>query len=345
PFLTARVVKDWVPDYEGDLNYPESAKEEYPDLVTPEEYTAFVAGKILDGIKEAWNNRTKAKVGTGTGFADVASPDRCYFDNGDGTWYLNWSYCNPDKAKGYVNDVDGIKAVETLGFWDYNTGELLGIAAGIFTPAQTSSNDKFVSSDLWHFVREKLRDAYGIDVPLVSFTLFAGDCGPKGPLQYAGYSVARGIYEGLIEAKNNITKNPVLRHERFQIDNLPLYRATKEEYEEAAEKIRKRNEQGILDSFSNYFDYAVTGRYELQREKPTHEIFVHAVRLGKTAMGTVPFEMFMPFARELRAKLNYNQVLPIELTEQMHGYLGTERVVTYRSIKLHHSAFLLSPQA
>ncbi|HOV69665.1 MAG TPA: hypothetical protein PLZ84_05025, partial [Clostridia bacterium] len=274
PFLVEKVIESWLPDYEGTINFPAAEKENHPDLVTPDEYTDFVAGKILDGIKEAWNKRVKANVGAGTGYADVAMPDRGYFDNGDGTWYLDWSF-GKQNMRGFLNDLDGIKNVETLGFWDAKTNKLIGLVAGVYAPAQTSDNDRFVSSDYWHFVRQSLKSKYNINVPMVTLQLFSGDCGPKGSLEENGERIADGIKQGLDKAKNNIYDNPVLQHERFRVDNLPLYTSTKEEYEKAKANLERRKEQGEENWFADYFDYAEYIRYIRQMEDPTEELYVH----------------------------------------------------------------------
>ncbi|MEI6750680.1 MAG: hypothetical protein WCM93_16095, partial [Bacteroidota bacterium] len=213
-------------------------------------------------------------------------------------------------------------------------------------------NDLYVSSDFWHFTREKLSQSYNIKVPMVTFSLFAGDGGAvksvgtgdekKYTRPEAGYLLADGIVEGLTLSKANIYDNPILKHERLEMQ-LPLFLAPKEEYDKACKKI----EEGINAGRSkcdDYYAYGMYARYHRQQVDPFYIAFCHAISLGDTAIGTAPFEVDLPFGLEMKGRANYGQVFPVQIVEQSDGYLRTQRIINYPSIKIHQSSVLVSPE-
>ncbi|HOV68717.1 MAG TPA: hypothetical protein PLZ84_00150 [Clostridia bacterium] len=351
PFLVRKVIDTVVPGYEGDLNKPEDI-----ECITPEEYTAFVVSRALDAIREAWENRVPARVGAGTAYRDIGNADRGYIDDGNGNWHMEWmANYNTPNFLGFYNDIDGDHSIEALAFWDAEKDNLMGIVAGVFTPAQTSDSDRYVSSDFWHFTREKLKRIYNINVPMVTFSLFSGDSGPIKSFGFQKYGepggytreevgglVADALIEGIAKAKNNIYEHPVLMHERIFV-RLPLLKTTEERYRRACETIEKYTAEGKHPSY-DVCAYAIYTRYHLQQKTDSCPLYIHAVRLGDSVLGTAPFEVDMPYGVEIKARANYPQVWPIQLTEEYYGYLRTERLMEYETVKIHECIVLVSPE-
>ena len=71
----------------------------------------------------------------------------------------------------------------------------------------------------------------------------------------------------------------------------------------------------------------VLDRYELQQTQPTMPVEVHVIRLGDLAIATNPFELYLDFGMQIKARSKAVQTLVVQLTGDGAGYLPTERSV------------------
>ena len=68
-------------------------------------------------------------------------------------------------------------------------------------------------------------------------------------------------------------------------------------------------------------------RFELQKTEPTIPIEVHVIRIGDMAMATNPFELYVDFGSQLKARSKAVQTFIVELATPSRGYLPTSRSV------------------
>ncbi|TVS12202.1 MAG: hypothetical protein EA424_22880 [Planctomycetaceae bacterium] len=71
----------------------------------------------------------------------------------------------------------------------------------------------------------------------------------------------------------------------------------------------------------------VLDRYELQQSQPMMPVEVHVIRLGDLAIATNPFELYLDFGMQIKARSKAVQTLVVQLTGDGAGYLPTERSV------------------
>lgn len=71
----------------------------------------------------------------------------------------------------------------------------------------------------------------------------------------------------------------------------------------------------------------VLDRYELQQSQPMMPVEVHVIRLGDLAIATNPFELYLDFGMQIKARSRAVQTLVVQLTGDGAGYLPTERSV------------------
>ncbi|HOV68740.1 MAG TPA: hypothetical protein PLZ84_00270 [Clostridia bacterium] len=344
PFHHRNPIRTTSPEYKGDLGYPEDKVP--PDCLTPEEYFEFVVSESVTAIRTAFESRRRAKMGAGASLAKIGHCRYVLLKNlstGKIEDHM-YGYAATREASGNMpayefigfTGPDGDDTVETIGFWDDND-TLMGIVAGIHSPAQISESDCFVSSDIWGFARDYLAGKHKINVPVVTFCMFSGDIKPFDPYvpnnerkiefeRLAGL-LADAIADGVQKAFRIRTDKTVLCHKKISV-YVPLFPVTEEKYKNALEIIEKNENVYLV-----FGALGVKERYERMnvRKETEQELLLHAVRLGEVAIGTAPFEMHLPYGLELRKLAQYEHVLPVQLTGGHYGYLPSRKAWEYPS--------------
>ena len=79
-------------------------------------------------------------------------------------------------------------------------------------------------------------------------------------------------------------------------------------------------------------------RFEDQETKNIDEIEVHIIRLGNIAFATNPYELFLDYGNQMRARSKAKQTFLIQLCCGSKGYLPTEKAEKGS----HYSAYVSS---
>jgi hypothetical protein len=154
-------------------------------------------------------------------------------------------------------------------------------------------------------------------------------------------------------AAANIDDSPVMRHKSETI-SLPRRRASYQQYLEAKKQLNQleaamseddayrdfceevtRNEKipgrpGPYDSKLHHFvliqnNKAVVARYLDQNTNPLLDMELHAIRLGNVVFVTNPFELFLDFGQQIKARSAAQQTFIVQLCCGYGGYLPTAR--------------------
>ena len=72
----------------------------------------------------------------------------------------------------------------------------------------------------------------------------------------------------------------------------------------------------------------------------TLETEVHVIRLGSVCIATNPFELFLDYGNQIKARANCEQTFLVQLANGTEGYLPTEKAEKHG----HYSAFISSGQ-
>ena len=342
------------------------------DIATPEEVYALLLERLPKVILKAWEGRRKGSFSNAFGRAAVGMCRRVvYSDHSAQMW--------GDTNTAVFTSLEGGSdtGIELLYFFDEEK-KLTGIVANVACPAQCVQHRMFVSPDYWGEVKVRLREYFGEDIFLLPQCSAAGDQCPIDLVRWvepdsdlndpnitqrklknrkadpsmfdiqgmrkAGKRIASEIIEVWEEGLDEPEEAPVFMHE-VKTMQLPLRCATFADLEWA--------KQGIRDYLSriqgdvNYNDLAslqrylgVLKRFELQEELETVDTEVHVIRLGTVAIATNPFELFLDYGNQIKARSKASQTFLVQLACGGEGYLPTQKAEEGG----HYSAFIASGQ-
>ena len=340
------------------------------DIISPDEMLEIICTKLTRVVIEAWSNIAPASFSNAFGRAAVGMCRRAVFTDGSSQM---WGETNQAVFKEIEGGSDtGIELMYVFG----EDKKLTGIVANLACPAQCVQHRHFVSPDFWGEVKVLLRQRFGEDIFLLALCSAAGDQCPvdlvrwvepesdvndpnidrKYPLKrkadpsmfdingmkLTGRRIAREIISVYEDGLDEAQKNVEFEHQ-VHIMKLPIRRATLEEGAIAEREINNylSNKEGTV----NYNDAAKLQRYlgiltrlEVQNVKNIIDTEVHIIKLGTIAMATNPFELFLDFGNQIKARSKAEQTFLIQLACAAEGYLPTEKA----ELGGHYSAFISS---
>ena len=329
-----------------------------------------IASKIADAIKAAWESRDDGSYTNAFGRAVVGMCRRAAYSDGSAQM---WG----DTNRAVFTHLEGgnDSGIELLYVFDKNK-KLMGIVANIACPAQCVQHRLFISPDFWGETKMLLRKHFGEDIFLLPLLSAAGDQCPVDLIRWvepytdvndpnlkrnnppkrkadpsmfdldgmrkAGKRIANEIIEVYNEGLNEPQDDVVFKHEVHMMQ-LPLRRATLQDEIVARKAIREylRDKEGDVDfndAAKLQVHLGILRRMELQEEFNVCDTEVHIMRLGTIAIATNPFELFLDYGNQIRARSLAEQTFLVQLANGADGYLPTEKAEKGG----HYSAFISS---
>ncbi len=343
-----------------------------PDVIQGKEMLDFLVERLTQVVIDAWKNLADGCFTNAFGRAAVGMCRRAVYSDGSAQM---WG----DTNQAVFVEVEGgnDSGIELMYVYD-GADKLTGIVANLACPAQCVQHRMFVSPDFWGEVKVLLCKYFGEDLFLLPLCSAAGDQCPvdivrwvepysdvndpnidrKHPLKRkadpsmfdlegmrkAGKRIAREIIDVYEEGLDAPQTEPEFVHHVHTMQ-LPIRRATLAEELEAKREIKDylREKEGDVD----YNDAAKLQRYvgilqrmEAQDVYDTLDTEVHIMRLGTIAIATNPFELFMDYGNQIKARSLAEQTFLIQLANGAEGYLPTEKAERGG----HYSAFISSGQ-
>ena len=341
-----------------------------PEIASPEETYQLLVERLTKVALEAWNNRAPGAYTNAFGRAVVGMCRRATYSDGSAQM---WG----DTNTAMFVDLEGgnDSGIELL--YVYNeAGKLTGIVANLACPAQCVQHRHFVSPDFWGEVKMLLRQHFGEEIFLLAQCSAAGDqcpvdlirwvepesdlddpnCKRNNPpkrkadpsmfdlagMRKTGKRIAREIIdlyeEGLDEAVSDV---PFEHHVHSM--QLPLRRVTMSEVAAARRAIREylNDHPGDVDFNDAAHLQAHLGilrRAELQEVLEVLPTEVHVIRMGTVAFATNPFELFLDYGNQIKARSLAEQTFLVQLCCGAEGYLPTKKAEAGG----HYSAFVSS---
>jgi hypothetical protein len=342
------------------------------EIATAEEVFALLVDRLSKVIMDAWNNRKTGSFANAFGRVAVGMCRRAAYSDGSAQM---WG----DTNKAVFTELEGgnDSGMELIYVFDENK-KLTGVVANLACPAQCVQHRLFVSPDFWGEVKVRLRKHFGEELFVLPQCSAAGDQCPVDLIRWvepesdindpnckrtdppkrkadpsmfdlAGmYRVGRRIAneiiqvweDGLDEAQSDV----VFEHRVVDIP-LPLRRATLTDVQNAKRAIRDyvQDKDGDID----YNDVAhmqvhlgILKRFEIQDKMDNILVESHFIRLGSIAIATNPFELFLDYGNQIKARSVCEQTFLIQLANGSDGYLPTAKAEAGG----HYSAFLSSGQ-
>ena len=354
------------------VKYEELVKYEGEDLFEGEEAHEFIAQRIAEAAKGAYENMSEGIYAAGFGRAAVGMCRRVSYSDGSAKMWGDTDTATFTELEG-GND-SGIEMIFTFN----PDKKLTGIVANVACPAQVLEHRNFISSDYWGKVKEYIRKEYGEDVYVLALCSAAGDQCPRDMIRWVEPEtpindpniirndvtvrkadpsmfdlkgcalVGRRIANEIIYAYENIEESDYVSETVFEHRNLtldmPLRRVTPAE-KDAAVKAIEEFAAKIGDGTINFNDnarmhiYAGTiARSAAQEKIDVIPIEVHIIRLGSIAFATNPYELFLDYGNQIKARSKASQTFLIQLSCGCYGYLPTEKAEKGS----HYSAYVSS---
>ncbi len=334
-------------------------------ILEREEYAAFAAGRIAEAITEAWQKRTPGGISFGLGHAVVGHNRRVAYFNGETRMYGKTDDPQFSHIEGGVDH-----SLNLLCTWTPER-KLTGVIVNLACPSQVSESLYQVSADYWHETRLELRRRLGDKLFILPQCSAAGDISPhvqvgkpaeERMLQLRGRTqrqdiavrIADAVTASLPAIEKEVDWNPPLVH-RVETMELPMRMLNEQDVSEAlaeAEKFRiqyealKKNlaahpEQmkkprwyvEITESYcSMLWNQGVERRYHSQKTKPTQTVGIHVIRIGTMVVATNPFEYYLDFGMQIKARSKAVQTFLVQLAgDGAASYLPTIRATVGRS--------------
>jgi len=343
-----------------------------PEIATEQEIWELLMERIPSVILEAWKNRKAGSFCNGFGRAVVGHCRRAAYSDGSAQM---WGETNTAVFEAIEGGNDS--GVELLYLLD-EAGELTGIVCNVACPAQCVQHRHFVSPDFWGEVKLRLRKHFGEKIYLLPQCAAAGDqcpvdlirwvqpesdlndpnCTRSNPpkrkadpsmfdlsgMRKTGKRLANEIIEVWNEGMDAPQTDVPLRHEVLEVQ-LPLRRATLTDVANARRAIKeylqdKKGNVNYIDLANLQVHLGALRRFELQEAVDTLDTEIHVIRLGAVAIATSPFELFLDFGNQIRARSLAEQTFTVQLANGSEGYVPTEKAEKGG----HYSAFISSGQ-
>ena len=355
-----------------DQRYVEKAQvSRNPDILTEEETLNFFVEKLTEVVLRAWENRVEGGFANAFGRAPVGMCRRAAYSDGSAQM---WGDTNTAVFEALEGGNDS--GIELMYVFD-GESKLTGIVANLACPAQCVQHRLFISPDFWGEVKLLLRQHFGEDLFLLALCSAAGDqcpvdlvrwVEPESPIndpncehvnppkrkadpsmfdlagmRKTGKRIAREIIDVYEEGLDPVQTGDVFVHQVHWMP-LPIRRATLAEVETAKKAIKEylRDKETVdyNDAARLQVHLGILKRFEQQNFVDVLPTEVHILRLGSVAIATNPFELFLDFGNQIKARSNAEQTFLIQLANGTEGYLPTEKAEKGG----HYSAFLSSGQ-
>ena len=327
------------------------------DIMDGYEGLIWLADKISEAAKTAWENRKPAYYTNEFGRAAVGMNRRaCYNDGSAKMWG------DTDTATFVELEGGNDSGIELIYTFDENK-RLTGIVANVACPSQVVEQRSFISSDYWGKVKILLRERFGKELFVLGLCSPAGDQCPRDLIRWVEpetpikdpnvirenvtlrkadpsmfdikgtWRIGKRISREIIDVYDDIDMDSlksegIVCHKTIMLD-MPVRRVTPSEYEAAKRRIeefaQKAGEISFADNAAMHVYAGTIARYAAQEEHELYPVEVHIARLGDIAFATSSFELFLDYGNIIRARSHAQQTFLIQLACGAHGYLPTEK--------------------
>ena len=213
-------------------------------------------------------------------------------------------------------------------------------------PAQVVENQYYVSADFWAAARTQLRKKFHENLFVYPMTAAAGDQSPRdlvrrgrgepnmrdeSGLEEMGRRIANAVEDALHTSQSDVHKEVVFLHHAEELD-LAMRKATRAEMEDARQaydELARQQPDPRSREASHLRRYqSVIDRFEQQGEDPRYSMDLHVIRLGDIAIATNPFELFLDYGLQMKARSKATHTFVLELSgDRGPNYLPTAKAV------------------
>ena len=328
------------------VGLPSLWSERDPETLTPEEYVEFIIPIIAKNLVDAWHNRKPGGIARAFGFARVGHCRRAVYANGKAEMYGDTT--RPDFIGMEAGEDSGVDMLFTFDEKGKKTGMFLNVAC----PSQVMEATYKISSDFAGATRELLKKDFGEDFHTLYQVSSAGCQSPRDLVRHyttepdfwhedGVAEIAKRLRNAAVSAMpEKIDYAPVFKHTVMNV-TLPRRRASYLDFKNAQAELERltaimpkkeafeafcakthANEKidgpGPYDSKLHHFVLiknaeAVIKRYQVQNQEPTISFDMNVVRLGDIAVASNPFELYLYYGQNIKARSKAQQTFLVQL--------------------------------
>jgi len=324
-----------------------------------EEYRDLVEGRVLEAVAAAWERRAPAGTSAVLDYARIGHCRRAVYADGSAEMYGRTD--REDFVGMEGGEDSGVELLFFFDEQKQPTGVIVNVACPSQVMEATYLVSSDFMGALREKLKAEFGPGFstlcqvgagGCQSPRDLSRGYRGAepdfWGPEG-VEVASNRLLEAVRRALPGAAAAVDPQPVLAHRRRKI-SLPLRRVSDADYRAAREEMARleairnsadayrdfcdevhRNEKvpgrpGPHDSKLHHFVLirnaeAVVKRYEQQPAAPEHEMDLHAVRIGRAAIVTSPFELFLEYGQRIKARSPAESTFVVQLANGSAGYL------------------------
>jgi hypothetical protein len=310
-----------------------------PEVMTPSEYRVFLVDRLTAAVTQAWRNRKPGGVSWALGQAVVGHNRRAVYEDGTARMYGKTDRVDFRRLEGYEDH-----GLELLFLWD-TRNNLTGVVINIACPSQVVEGESYISADFWHEVRQQIKQRHPGSPYVYAMTGAVGDQSPHllfrrkaeerlrtrlglSETEELAQRIANAVDYVLPAARKDIQLVVPFVHKVENV-RLPVRKITAAE----AERVKQEYERFLKMPATERSRFVqmnrskeVIRRYERQDKEPYYEMKMHAIRLGDIAIATNPFELFLDYGIQIKARSRAEQTFVAQLSGA-GTYLPTAKAV------------------
>ena len=307
-----------------------------PDIMSARACTDWVADQAADAAVEAWKQRAAHGTARAFGHAVVGHNRRAVYRDGSAKMYGSTRTPEFTSIEGYEDH-----SLDLFFTWNAQ-GRLDGVVLNIPCPSQVDEHLGQFSADFWHEIREELRRRLGRPLQVLTLCGAAGDQSPHFLLyrreeeemrQRRGVSERQEIAMRVADAVERallctVPENdaPAFAHEVRKTTLTP--RGVSKAERDGAEAERARYLAAKPDGWWPQLLQRGVDVYDGKVPPPPRfPVELHAVRVGQLALVTNPFELYVDYGLQIKARSPAAQTVVTQLAAGTGLYLPTERAV------------------
>lgn len=315
-------------------------------VMSERDYEAFAAQRIAQAVADAWSARAPGTISYGLGHAVVGHNRRSCTYGGESRMY-------GDTAAADFSHIEGGEDhdVNLLVTWD-TAGHMTGLVVNVACPAQVDELLFQISADYWHETRVELRRRFGEKLFVLPQCAAAGDQSPhvqigkaaeermarladRMPRQEIAVRLADAVSAVMPVLTRERDGRPLLRHRTVSVElpwrplsdaDLQTARADGDRRRQEYELLRRdleanpaarREPRWYVPITSAYrimkWQEYVLDRPAIQHKLPGLPVKVNVVRLGDVVFASNPFELFLDFGLQIKARSPAVQTFVVQL--------------------------------
>jgi hypothetical protein len=319
------------------------------EVMTVPEWLEFLCQNMADCIAAAWNSRAPGRIGHALGHAITAHNRRVVYADGRAQMY---GRTDGDDFRKFESGED--HGVDMLFTYDADD-KLQGVMVGIACPSQLSEAEMFISADFWHDARVEMRERIQGDLFILPFCQSAGDLSPRSFVtsrqeermlklsgrtrrQELAHRITNAVADAVPLAAKNIAATDILNHDIHNL-RLPGRVISEKDCEFTRSNMERFRKQNISeDNLSTWLDrqQAILDRFESGEASPDYTVELHVVRIGDFAVATNPFELYVEYGIQIKARSKAPQTATMQLCSCIDGDRGGGYLPTANAIEGGH---------